>query len=117
MTETAILAASGLLLFAYAVEHFGRHFKLPAVVLLIVTGLVARQALDAFDLHYRWVEPVVPVIGTMGLILIVLEGALDLTVTRERRGLIVTAAAFLGARWWFRRTRARSVEASTEDAA
>ena len=92
MTETAILAASGLLLFAYAVEHFGRHFKLPAVVLLIVTGLVARQALDAFDLHYRWVEPIVPVIGTIGLILIVLEGALDLTVTRERRGLIVTAA-------------------------
>ena len=92
MTETAILAASGLLLFAYAIEHFGRHFKLPAVVLLIVTGLVARQALDAFGLHYRWVEPVVPVIGTVGLILIVLEGALDLTVTRERRGLIVTAA-------------------------
>jgi hypothetical protein len=93
MTNTAILAASALLLFAYALEHFGRRFRLPSVVLLIVTGLVARQVLDAFDLHYRWVEPIVPVIGTLGLILIVLEGALDLTVTRERRGLIVMAAA------------------------
>ncbi len=93
MTNTAILAASALLLFAYALEHFGRRFRLPSVVLLIVTGLVARQVLDALDLHYRWVEPIVPVIGTLGLILIVLEGALDLTVTRERRGLIVMAAA------------------------
>lgn len=93
MTNTAILAASALLLFAYALEHFGRRFKLPSVVLLIVTGLVARQILDALDLHYRWVDPIVPVIGTLGLILIVLEGALDLEVSRERRGLIITAAA------------------------
>ena len=82
-----------MLLVAYALEHFGRHFRLPSVVLLIVVGLVARQVLEYFGLFYRWVEPIVPVIGTLGLILIVLEGALDLTVTRERQGLIVTAAA------------------------
>jgi hypothetical protein len=93
MTNTAILAASGLLLFAYAIEHFGRHFRLPSVVLLIVAGLIARRILDAFDLQFHWVEPIVPVIGTLGLILIVLEGALDLTVTKERHGLILTAAA------------------------
>ena len=93
VTNTAILAASGLLLLAYGIEHFGRHFRVPAVVLLIVTGLIARQALDAFGVRFHWVEPIVPVIGTLGLILIVLEGALDLTVSRERRALIVTAAA------------------------
>jgi cell volume regulation protein A len=94
MTNTAILAASGLLILAYLLEHFGERFRLPVVVLLIVTGLVARQILDALDFNFlRWVEPIVPVIGTLGLILIVLEGALDLTVSRERRGLIITAAA------------------------
>jgi NhaP-type Na+/H+ or K+/H+ antiporter len=93
VTNTAILAASGLLLLAYGIEHFGRHFRVPAVVLLIVAGLIARQILDAFGWRFHWVEPIVPVIGTIGLILIVLEGALDLTVTRERRALIVTAAA------------------------
>jgi potassium/hydrogen antiporter len=93
VTNTAILAVSGVLLFAYALEHFGRHFRLPAVVLLIVAGLVARQVLDSLGLRYHWVDPLVPVIGTLGLILIVLEGALDLTVTRERRGLMATAAA------------------------
>ena len=93
MTNTAILAASGLLLFAYALERFGRRFRLPAVVLLIVTGLVVRQALDALGLHYHWVDPIVPILGTLGLILIVLEGALDLTVTRERLPLIFKSAA------------------------
>lgn len=93
MTNTAILAASGVLLFAYALEMLGRRFRLPSVVLLIVAGLIARQVLDALGLRFHWVEPIVPVIGTLGLILIVLEGALDLTVTRERRGLIVAAAA------------------------
>jgi NhaP-type Na+/H+ and K+/H+ antiporter len=93
MTNIAILVASGMLLVAYAVEHFGRRFRVPGVVLLIVTGLVARQVMDAMGMEHRWVEPIVPLLGTLGLILIVLEGALDLAVTRERRGLIVTAAA------------------------
>ena len=94
MTNTAILAASAILLLAYAIEHFGRHFRVPSVVLLIVVGLVARQVLEALGLHFhQWAAPVVPLLGTLGLILIVLEGALDLKVTRERRSLIVTAAA------------------------
>ncbi len=68
MTNTAILAASALLQFAYALEYFGRHFKLPTVVLLIVAGLIARQILDSLGLQYRWVDPIVPLIVTIGLI-------------------------------------------------
>ena len=92
MTGTAIAAASGLLLLAYLLDIVGRRFRLPAVVLLIVTGIVVRQLLDHAGLHLRWVDPVVPVIGTVGLILIVLEGALDLEVTRERIPLVLGSA-------------------------
>ena len=106
MTNTAILAASGLLLFAYALDIVGRRFKLPSVVLLIATGLLVRHLTDAAGLHFNWVDPIVPVIGTLGLILIVLEGSLDLTVNRERSGLILTSAAaallgFLASLWGF----------------
>ena len=52
------------------------------MVLLIVTGIALRLVLDRTGLHLNWVDPIVPVIGTVGLILIVLEGALDLEVTR-----------------------------------
>jgi potassium/hydrogen antiporter len=98
MTNTAILAASGLLLFAYLLDIVGRRFRLPSVVLLIVTGIVLRQVMDSLDFRLGWVDPIVPVIGTLGLILIVLEGALDLTVSRARARLIAmsTLAAVLG---------------------
>ena len=93
MTNTAILAASALLMFAYLLDIVGRRWKLPSVVLLIVTGIVLRQVMDSVHLHLRWIDPVVPVIGTLGLILIVLEGALDLKVSRDRLGLIARAGA------------------------
>ncbi|MEO8344138.1 MAG: sodium:proton antiporter [Betaproteobacteria bacterium] len=98
MTNTAILAASGLLLFAYLLDIVGRRWKLPSVVLLIGTGIALRKILDSTDLHLKWVDPIVPVIGTIGLILIVLEGALDLDVSKERLRLITMSAtsAMLG---------------------
>jgi NhaP-type Na+/H+ or K+/H+ antiporter len=98
MTNAAILAASGLLLFAYLLDIVGRRLRLPGVVLMIATGIVARQALDEFGVRLQWVDPVVPVIGTLGLILIVLEGALDLRLSRERTRLIAVsiASAVLG---------------------
>jgi hypothetical protein len=98
MTNTAILAASALLLFAYLLDIVGRRWKLPSVVLLIGTGIALRQIMDSTHLHLGWVDPIVPVIGTLGLILIVLEGALDLNVSRERLGLMArsSAATLLG---------------------
>ncbi|MBK7081896.1 MAG: cation:proton antiporter [Betaproteobacteria bacterium] len=92
MSNNAILAVSGLLLFAYLLDVVGRRLRLPSVVLLIVTGIGLRLLLDRTGLHLSWVDPVVPVIGTVGLILIVLEGALDLEVTRSRASLIVASA-------------------------
>ncbi|HQR12123.1 MAG TPA: sodium:proton antiporter [Casimicrobiaceae bacterium] len=92
MTNTAILAASALLLVAYLLDIVGRRWKLPSVVLLIGTGILLRQLLDSLDLQLKWVDPIVPVIGTVGLILIVLEGALDLEVSRERLRLIASSA-------------------------
>jgi hypothetical protein len=98
MTNAAILAIAGLLLTAYLVELFGRRFRVPAVVLLIATGMALRPILDAFGAQGSWVDPVIPIIGTIGLILIVLEGALDLELRRERARLIAVsfASALLG---------------------
>jgi hypothetical protein len=92
MTNTAILAASALLVLAYLIDILCKRLRLPAVVLLIGTGIAIRQLADPFGLHLDWVDPIVPIIGTLGLILIVLEGALDLQVTSQRVRLIATSA-------------------------
>jgi Kef-type K+ transport system membrane component KefB len=88
MANSAILAVSALLVFAYLLDIFGRRSKLPSVVLLVVTGMLARQVMDRTGTHLAWVDPLVPVIGTLGLILIVLEGALDLSLRRDRARMI-----------------------------
>ena len=93
MTNRAILAFAALLVFAYLLDIVGRRFRLPSVILLILTGMGLRQLLDAGGLELQWVNPLVPVLGTIGLVLIVLEGALDLSLSAERRVLILRAAA------------------------
>jgi hypothetical protein len=95
VTNTAILVFSGLLVFAYLLDVFGRRTRLPPVVLLILSGIAARQVLDGIDLHLGWVDPLVPIVGTLGLLLIVLEGALDLSLRRERVPLIARASTVM----------------------
>jgi Kef-type K+ transport system membrane component KefB len=98
MTNGAILAIAGLLLIAYVAEILARRLRVPSVVLLIATGMALRPVLDAFAIPRGWVDPVVPIIGTVALILIVLEGALDLELRRERARLIAVSfgSALLG---------------------
>lgn len=93
MANSAILAVSALLVFAYLLDILGRRHRLPSVVLLVVTGMIARQLMDRTGLHLAWVDPLVPIIGTLGLILIVLEGALDLSLRRDRAAMIGRAVA------------------------
>ena len=93
MTEAAILAITGLLVLSYLIDNAGRRYGLPSVVILIVSGIALRQLLDPAGLDLKWLDPTIPVLGTIGLILIVLEGALDLEVTRERARLIAVSAS------------------------
>ena len=92
MTEAAILAITGILVLAYLLDNAGRKYGLPSVVLLIGCGIALRQLLDPAGLGLEWLDRTVKILGTLGLILIVLEGALDLTVTRERARLIAVSA-------------------------
>jgi len=98
MTDTALLVLSGLLVLAYLLDVLGHRIRLPSVVLLIATGLLGRQLLDRLGVQLNFVDEVLPLVGTIGLILIVLEATLDLELRRERRRLIAmsSAVALLG---------------------
>jgi len=92
MTDRALLVLAGLFVLAYLLEVLGRRTKVPGVVLLIATGMIAREVLDRVGLELRFVEALLPVVGTIGLILIVLEGSLDLELRRERALLIARSS-------------------------
>lgn len=92
MTNQAILTASLCLLFAFGIERLGRKTGIPSVALLIAMGLLGRPVLGHLGWTLTGLDAVVPVIGTIGLVLIVLEGAFDLELKRERWRLVAVAA-------------------------
>jgi potassium/hydrogen antiporter len=98
VTNAALLVLSGLLVFAYLLDVLGRQIRLPSVVLLIATGMAGRLVFDRLGWNLGFVDDVLPLVGTIGLILIVLEGTLDLELRRERARLIATSSlvALLG---------------------
>jgi hypothetical protein len=97
-TYSAILIASLALLLSFAIERACGAIRLPAVVALIGVGMLAKPVFDGFGLRLEGLDGVVPVVGTLGLVLIVLEGALDIQLSRERlrHALSAMVAALAG---------------------
>lgn len=83
-SHVSILFASVILLAAFAIERAGQRYRIPPVLLLIAAGMIAKPLLNAFGWTLAGLDMIVPIIGTIGLVLIVLEGALDISLSRER---------------------------------
>lgn len=88
MAYSAILSASLFLLMVFGIEQICKRKGIPSVLVLVLAGLFARPMLDALGIQLSWAGKLVPIVGTIGLVLIVLEGALDIELRRERARLI-----------------------------
>ncbi|WP_291993785.1 cation:proton antiporter [Candidatus Accumulibacter sp. ACC003] len=88
MTYPTILSASIFLLIVFGVERLCRLWGVPSVIVLVASGLLARPMLDSIGVTLGWAGTLVPIVGTLGLVLIVLEGALDIELRRQRLRLI-----------------------------
>jgi NhaP-type Na+/H+ or K+/H+ antiporter len=84
-----ILALSAIVIAAYVFDIVGRRFHLPSVVLLLVSGVALRHVLDGLGWPVPYLGQLLPVLGAVGLVLIVLEGALDLELTHEKTPLLL----------------------------
>jgi len=95
MTTTIILTFCILLLIAYVFDLTASKTKVPSVILLLLLGWVVRQLTLWFDIQLPDFTPILPVLGTLGLILIVLEGSLELELNKSKFSLI--RKSFFGA--------------------
>jgi len=79
-----------LIIFSYLFDAFARKTKFPAVILLMFTGVITRiiTSANGYD-ELGFLDSLIPVLGTIGLILIVLEGALELEIKKEKLPLIL----------------------------
>lgn len=80
---------------SYLFDLVAVKFKMPSVLLLLATGVGLKYGAQWLNYPAFDFSLVLPILGTLGLILIVLEGALELEFTDEK--LPVIRKAFLSA--------------------
>ncbi|HSV11325.1 MAG TPA: hypothetical protein VLI68_11170 [Hanamia sp.] len=88
MTTTIIITFCVLLLVAYIFDLSSKKTRIPAVILLLLLGYMARQLTYFFHIKLPDFSSILPVLGTVGLILIVLEGSLELKLNKSKVSLV-----------------------------
>lgn len=99
MTANAMLiGACVAVLLSYWFSHLARRYRLPSVMLLLLCGLAARIVTSATGTTVQFPPALISILGAVGLMLIVFEGALDLQLEPGRRALLLRTfnAAALG---------------------
>lgn len=81
-----------LLLLSYIFDITSGKTKIPTVILLLLLGWCVRQLATYFNAQITDLSPWLPLLGTIGLILIVLEGSLELELSQSNFKLIVQSA-------------------------
>lgn len=83
-----IITICSLLLLAYIFDISSTFTKIPSVFLLILLGWFLHQGVSFFDINIPDLNSLLPIFGTIGLILIVLESALDLELNKSKFPII-----------------------------
>ena len=94
-TYTTLIILSGLVIFSYLFDLVASKTKLPSVLLLLFLGIGLRLLVDNFKFQTFNFLTILPTLGTVGLILIVFEGSLELKYEKEKNKVI--KGAFLSA--------------------
>ena len=94
-TYTILIILSGLVIFSYLFDLVSSRTKIPSVLLLLLLGIGLRFLVDSLKIQTFNFLSILPTLGTVGLILIVFEGSLELKYDRNKNKLI--RSAFLSA--------------------
>lgn len=95
MSTAIVIALCILLLLAYVFDLTSAKTRIPSVILLLILGWSFKYLMTPFDFPLPDFSPVLPILGSVGLVMIVLEGALELELNRSKFKLI--KKSFLGA--------------------
>ncbi len=87
-SHIVIILLSCVVILSYLFNWISRLTKVPAVLLLISTGIAIKYATAYYGYAQLDVTKLVKILGTTGLIMIVLEAALDLILSRAKLRMI-----------------------------
>ncbi len=86
-----VIVGSLIIIISYLFNLIAKRYSIPSVLLLIVLGVILKGLVSATGMEAPDMTPILEVLGTIGLIMIVLEASLDLELEREKRRVISRA--------------------------
>jgi cell volume regulation protein A len=92
LTISIIITISILLLVAYVFDITASKTKIPSVILLLLLGFGTKVLSENLDISVPNLQPILPILGTIGLILIVLEGSLELEINKSKLPIILKSS-------------------------
>ena len=92
MTTSIIITLCVLILLAYLFDISSAKTRIPTVILLLLLGWIFKQLTIFFSISVPDLSSLLPLLGTVGLILIVLEGSLELELNKSKLPLVKKAA-------------------------
>ncbi|MBW6481754.1 MAG: cation:proton antiporter [Vicingaceae bacterium] len=88
MAIPIIITICALIIIAYLFDLTAPKTRIPSVILLLTSGWLAKQIVDFLGIKIPDLDVLLPIFGTIGLILIVLEGSLELELKKSNYSLI-----------------------------
>lgn len=79
-----LITASIVLIFSFFFGEISKRTSIPSVLLLIVLGVALNFGINALDVPRIDYFPILEILGIVGLIMIVLEAALELKLARDK---------------------------------
>ena len=90
-TYSILIILCILVIVSYFFDLFARKTNVPSVLLLLALGVGLRFVSDKWEMPVMDFSTLLPILGTVGLILIVLEGSLELKYEKGKSVLIKNA--------------------------
>jgi len=90
-TYQILIVISLLIIFSYLFDLFAKKTLFPSVLLLLITGAVIKYSSVQLNLPIIDFSVLLPILGNLGLVLIILEGALELDYKKSKIPLIKKA--------------------------
>lgn len=92
MIGSIVITICALLMLAYIFDVTSSRTKIPSIILLMALGWFVKQVTEILHINIPNLEVALPVLGNLGLILIVLEGSLELELKKENYPIIAKSA-------------------------
>lgn len=86
-----IIAISTTVILSFLFSRLSQKTNIPSVLMLISLGILLKHTIEFFELPLIDLFPILGTLGVVGLIMIVLEAAIDLELRKDKLPLILTS--------------------------